>query len=391
MRPALVTICVVKYLKILHNEALMSPFFNLARKTTLNSELIHKYNQTAPRYTSYPTALKFRVVDDIESGKAMYMVGEDTGPFSLYFHLPFCKSLCWFCGCTKVISTDETLADKYINYLEKEIALVRPRIRSDRKVIQLHFGGGSPNFLTPRQIDRLSDLIHFNFNFEENAEMSVELDPRTLTEDKVKAFQRMGINRASIGVQDVNAKVQKAVHRIQPSAMNYETIQWLQDAGIKELNVDLIYGLPYQTPKTFAKTLDEAIAYDPDRFALFSYAHVPWSVPAQKILERSPSLHQMKKLRCSCSQWTNSRKPGIATSEWTILQNRMTHSHSLRRPRLYNVIFRDTACTTTPRSVVSEFLQSAKVAEIIARMSKISTATMRCLMRGTSLLNGDTY
>ncbi len=288
MRPALVTICVVKYLKILHNEALMSPFFNLARKTTLNSELIYKYNQPAPRYTSYPTALKFRVVDDIESGKAMYMVGEDTGPFSLYFHLPFCKSLCWFCGCTKVISTDETLADKYINYLEKEIALVRPRIRSDRKVIQLHFGGGSPNFLTPRQIDRLSDLIHFNFNFEENAEMSVELDPRTLTEDKVKAFQRMGINRASIGVQDVNAKVQKAVHRIQPSAMNYETIQWLQDAEINELNVDLIYGLPYQTPKTFAKTLDEAIAYDPDRFALFSYAHVPWSVPAQKILERSP-------------------------------------------------------------------------------------------------------
>lgn len=266
----------------------MSSFFNIARKTSINSELIHKYNQPTPRYTSYPTALKFCVVDDIESGRAMYMDAEDDGPFSLYFHLPFCKSLCWFCGCTKIISTDESLADKYIDYLGKEIALVRPSIQAGRKAIQLHFGGGSPNFLNSRQIDRLSDLIHSNFEFEADAEMSVELDPRTLTEEKVRSFRQMGINRASIGVQDVNAKVQKAVHRIQPTALNRETIRWLNDAGIKELNVDLIYGLPYQTPKTFAKTLDEAIAYDPDRFALFSYAHVPWSVPAQKILERSP-------------------------------------------------------------------------------------------------------
>lgn len=288
MRPALVSICVVNKSELYHNRCPMSPLFNIARKTSLNSELIHKYNQPAPRYTSYPTALKFCVVDDIESGKAMYMDAEDEGPFSLYFHLPFCRSLCWFCGCTKIISTDESLADKYIDYLEKEVALVRPSIQADRKAIQLHFGGGSPNFLTPKQIERLSDLIHSNFEFEADAEMSVELDPRTLTEEKVKSFQRMGINRASIGVQDVNAKVQKAVHRIQPTTMNYETIRWLNDAGIKELNVDLIYGLPYQTPKTFAKTLDEVIAYDPDRFALFSYAHVPWSVPAQKILEKSP-------------------------------------------------------------------------------------------------------
>jgi oxygen-independent coproporphyrinogen III oxidase len=266
----------------------MSPFYKTAPKPSLDSSLIGKYNNPVPRYTSYPTALKFCVIDDLESGRAMYMNAGEKGPLSLYFHLPFCHSLCWFCGCTKIISSNQACADRYIDYLEKEIALVRPTIAPGRKVIQLHFGGGSPNFLTPKQIDRLSDLIHGNFDFEEQAEMSVELDPRTLTLEKVQAFQRMGINRASIGVQDVNPKVQKAIHRIQPSETNRETIAWLKEAGIEELNVDLIYGLPYQSPKSFSRTLDEVLTYDPDRFALFSYAHIPSSIPSQRIIEKSP-------------------------------------------------------------------------------------------------------
>ena len=255
----------------------------------LNAELIGKYNRPAPRYTSYPTALKFRSVDDGFSRDALLADLEDAdGPLSLYFHLPYCRSLCWFCGCAKIISTQTELADRYLDYLEMEIALYRPLIGRGRFAVQLHFGGGTPNFLSVEQIDRLSDLIHGNFQFANDAEMSVELDPRTLSRAQVQAFRRMGINRASIGVQDVNPQVQKAIHRIQPSEANVKAIDWLREAGIGSLNIDLIYGLPYQTQSSFRETLEEVLRYDPDRLAVFSYAHVPWSKPAQKILEKAP-------------------------------------------------------------------------------------------------------
>ncbi len=254
----------------------------------LDAELIRKYNQPAPRYTSYPTALKFRSVDDAFSGEALLADLEDAdGPLSLYFHLPFCRSLCWFCGCAKVISTDTSLADRYLDLLEKEIALYRPLIRSGRKAAQLHFGGGTPNFLSVPQLDRLNAIIHDAFEFEAGAEMSVELDPRTLTREQVQAFRRMGINRASIGVQDVKREVQEAIHRVQPTEVNKKTVHWLREAGMGSLNVDLIYGLPFQTVDSFRETLEEVLTYEPDRLAVFSYAHVPWSKPAQKILERT--------------------------------------------------------------------------------------------------------
>lgn len=255
----------------------------------LDADLIRKYNQPAPRYTSYPTALKFRSVDDVFSGEALLADLEDAeGPLSLYFHLPFCRSLCWFCGCAKVISTNTGLADRYLDVLEKEIALYRPLIRGGRQAAQLHFGGGTPNFLSVAQIDRLGDMIHRNFEFSDGAEMSVEIDPRTLTREQVQAFRRLGINRASIGVQDVKLEVQEAVHRVQPTEVNRRTVDWLREAGMGSLNVDLIYGLPFQTQESFCETLEEVLTYDPERLAVFSYAHVPWSKPAQKILERSP-------------------------------------------------------------------------------------------------------
>ena len=255
----------------------------------LDGRLIGKYNQPAPRYTSYPTALRFRNVDDVFSSEALLADLEDgSGPLSLYFHLPFCRSLCWFCGCAKVITTKDEMADRYLDVLEKEIALYRSLIGRERQAVQLHFGGGSPNFLTEAQIDRLGSMIHRNFDFGDDAEMSVELDPRTLSREQVQAFRRMGINRASMGVQDVNPEVQKAVHRVQPGEMNERAIEWLREVGIDSLNIDLIYGLPHQTVASFRETLDEVLAYRPDRLAVFSYAHVPWSKPAQKILERSP-------------------------------------------------------------------------------------------------------
>lgn len=252
----------------------------------INESVILKYNQPAPRYTSYPTALKFCTIDDDASREAMCLDAADDTPLSLYVHLPFCRSLCWFCGCTKIISTNQSLADTYLDYLEKEIALVRPHLGEERNVVQIHFGGGTPNFLDPKQINRLGQALRNAFDVDENAEISVEIDPRTLTEDKVAAFRQLGVNRASIGVQDVNPEVQIAIHRIQSSDMNRQSIEWLRNAGIKQLNVDLIYGLPNQSVDSFSDTLEEVIGYDPDRFALFSYAHVPWSQPAQKILEK---------------------------------------------------------------------------------------------------------
>jgi oxygen-independent coproporphyrinogen-3 oxidase len=249
----------------------------------LDRSLIEKYNRPGPRYTSYPTALQF----DPEMPPEVLLLdsAQNDSPLSLYFHLPFCESLCWFCACAKEITKDQAKADIYLNFLEKEIvnfcAAVAPE---ERPVEQLHYGGGSPSFLSPDQLRRLTSIWRNHFAISPGAEISVEIDPRTLTEAKVEALADGGFRRASFGVQDVNPAVQEAVHRVQPAELNRRTLQWLRAAGFRSVNVDLIYGLPLQTVATFRETLEEVLAYDPDRLAIFSYAHVPWVAPAQKIL-----------------------------------------------------------------------------------------------------------
>lgn len=248
--------------------------------------LIEKYNRPGPRYTSYPTALQFSPVE-----KPLEWLAETVdpeAPLSLYFHLPFCESLCWFCACTTVITCNRDHADRYLDALEREMDLTLSHLGADRRsCIQLHFGGGSPSFLTPEQLDRLCLMIKSRFKFDPAAELSAELDPRTLSVEKVEVLARHGFNRASFGIQDVNPAVQKAVHRIQPDEMNRQCVDWVRGAGFAGLNVDLIYGLPHQTVESFRETLETAMSYGPDRLAVFSYAHVPWVAPAQKILERS--------------------------------------------------------------------------------------------------------
>lgn len=248
-------------------------------------DLVRKHNRPGPRYTSYPTALQFR--DDADSAGLVDAARRETGPLSLYFHLPFCESLCWFCGCNKVITTDSSRADIYLDALEKEMALFPSDGLRERPVVQVHFGGGTPNFLRPAQIARLGALLRKHFTVAEDAECSVELDPRPLTRDHVRAFHDIGMRRASFGIQDVNPDVQRAVHRVQPDECNERAFAWLREEGFESVNVDLIYGLPGQTASSFAETLRRVLAYDPDRFAVFSYAHVPWMVPSQKILERA--------------------------------------------------------------------------------------------------------
>jgi oxygen-independent coproporphyrinogen-3 oxidase len=249
-------------------------------------DLVKKYNVPGPRYTSYPPATQFdnEIAPDVfvEKIRANDRPERD---LSLYFHLPFCQTLCWFCGCTTVITTDQKKSGDYIKYLEREMDLMKPLIGPRRKAVQLHFGGGTPTFSLPDEIRRLGEMIRSRFVFAPDIEAGVEVDPRRLTRDHLVALREIGFNRTSMGVQDNEPVVQKAVHRIQPFEMTRQAVDWMRELGFQSLNIDLIYGLPYQTPKSFAKTLDEILSLKPDRFAVFNYAHVPWMKPAQKILK----------------------------------------------------------------------------------------------------------
>ncbi len=249
-------------------------------------DLIRKYNVPGPRYTSYPPATHF--TDEISQETFLEKIRENnrgTRDISLYFHLPFCYSLCWYCGCTTVITADQTKSGDYVQYLGREMDLARKLMNPARKVVQMHFGGGTPTFSLPDEIRRLGDMIHSRFTFAEDVEAGVEVDPRRLSREHLVALREVGFNRASMGVQDNDPVVQKAVHRIQPFEMTREVVEWMRELGFQSINIDLIYGLPHQTPTSFLKSLEETISLKPDRFAVFNYAHVPWMKPAQKILK----------------------------------------------------------------------------------------------------------
>jgi len=249
-------------------------------------ELIKKYNVPGPRYTSYPPATHFTQEISNEAFIERIRANNQTErDLSLYFHLPFCYSLCWYCGCTTVITSDQKKSGDYLKYLEREMDLMKPLLNPKRKVVQLHFGGGTPTFSQPDEIRRLGDMIHSRFTFAPDVEAGVETDPRRLSREHLVALREVGFNRTSMGVQDNDPTVQQAVHRIQPFEMTKQVVGWMREVGFESINIDLIYGLPYQTPTSFAKTLDETLSLKPDRFAVFNYAHVPWMKPAQKILK----------------------------------------------------------------------------------------------------------
>jgi len=249
-------------------------------------ELVKKYNVAGPRYTSYPPATKFtEALKWPELAEHILENNRTERDLSLYFHIPFCETLCWYCGCTTVITLNHKQGSRYLDYLEKEVARMSTLLNPRRKAVQLHWGGGSPTFLSPDEIRRLGDIIHRHFTFSDDLEAGVEIDPRRLTRDHIVALREVGFNRASLGVQDFNPVVQEAVHRIQPRELTEQVLSWVRELGFSSVNFDLIYGLPHQTVESFTRTLDEVLALQPDRLAVFSYAHVPWVKPAQKILE----------------------------------------------------------------------------------------------------------
>jgi oxygen-independent coproporphyrinogen III oxidase len=208
------------------------------------------------------------------------------GPLSLYVHLPFCQSRCWFCGCTNLITKRQSAADDYLDDLEREIALTMPLIDPGRRVTQFHLGGGTPTFLSAAQLTRLGRIFRSAFSFADYAEIAVEIDPRHLAPEQTEALRDFGARRASLGVQDTDPAVQVAIHRVQPPALNERAVTLLRNAGFNSINIDLIYGLPKQTVSTFARTIDDVLGLGPDRLSVFSYAHVPSLKPSQRIFDQ---------------------------------------------------------------------------------------------------------
>jgi oxygen-independent coproporphyrinogen-3 oxidase len=245
----------------------------------INLELIKKYDRPGPRYTSYPTAPQFN--NSFTSEKFLDEIirtnNENNPPdLSLYFHIPFCDTLCYFCGCNMIISRNRERIKEYTNHLKNEIDLLRTYLKNDRKVVQLHWGGGTPTHLNPDEITDLISYINNSFSFSNHAEEGCEIDPRGLTKEHLEALRHGGFNRISMGVQDFNEKVQKAVNRIQPEDMTRQVISWVRELKFNSMNLDLIYGLPFQSVESFEKTVDAIIDISPDRIAVFNYAHVPW-------------------------------------------------------------------------------------------------------------------
>ena len=253
---------------------------------SLNKEIIQKFDVPGPRYTSYPTAPEWK--DDFLQetyGEKLKAYGQTNKTLSVYIHIPFCQTLCRYCGCNVVIrKSDEKYGDEYLDYLEKEIDLVTNAIGRRMPIRQLHWGGGTPTFLTENQIKRLYQKIADSFNIESSAEVAIEIDPRTIDYSKMKTLRTLGFNRVSMGVQDFDQQVQKDVNRIQTYESVEELTQWCRDLQFDSLNFDLIYGLPFQNRAGFQKTVEQTIKLSPDRIALYSFAHVPWLKKHQRNL-----------------------------------------------------------------------------------------------------------
>ncbi|KLE02277.1 oxygen-independent coproporphyrinogen III oxidase [Aliarcobacter butzleri] len=236
-----------------------------------------KYSKPGPRYTSYPTAPEFSETFTQDDLKEFYKNQSDDRPLSLYIHMPFCRSACYFCGCNTIFTSKEDKKTRYIEYLKKELDILKNHLNTKRVVTQMHFGGGTPTFFSPSQLEVVITAIKEIFpNFSPDAEISCEVDPRYFTVEHMNVLKAGGCNRLSFGVQDLDEEVQKTIHRIQPFELTQNVIKIAREAGIHSINSDLIYGLPYQTRESFKKTLEQMITLNTDRFAVFNYAHVPW-------------------------------------------------------------------------------------------------------------------
>ncbi len=249
--------------------------------------LIERYDRPGPRYTSYPTAVEFNEQFNADAYRERLSAAatSQSAPLSLYVHVPFCEERCAYCGCAVIATRKPEVAATYLEYLAREIGMLASRLGGRRRVVQYHWGGGTPTYLTPVQITRLDGTIRRHFDIGSDAECAIEIDPRVTSREQITLLRRLGFNRLSMGVQDFNESVQQAIHRHQPEGETRDLYRFAREAGFESINVDLVYGLPRQTVGTFRRTLDSVVEMRPDRIAVYSYAHVPWLRPNQKAID----------------------------------------------------------------------------------------------------------
>ena len=279
---------------------------------SFNRALVEKYDRPGPRYTSYPTAPQFHqafAMDDYHRAAQASNQAAAPKALSLYIHIPFCKSLCYYCACNKIITQKTHRAVEYLNYLKREIAMQAALFDRTRTLRQLHLGGGTPTYLSREQLAELMDCLHLAFNLDDSDEheFSIEVDPRTISTEQIEHLRQLGFNRLSFGVQDFDPEVQAAVNRQQSEEQIYALVAAAREAKFKSVSVDLIYGLPLQTVASFDVTLSKIIALRPDRIAAYSYAHLPELVRAQRLIRREdmpPPERKMELLELTISRLT---------------------------------------------------------------------------------------
>ncbi|AUD78157.1 oxygen-independent coproporphyrinogen III oxidase [Kangiella profundi] len=269
----------------------------MPKSSIWNRELVEKYNIAGPRYTSYPTALQFNDDFGVEDFKKTLKTSNVGKPLSLYLHIPFCENICYYCACNKVITKDKSKADRYLVALVKEAEMIAPYVKG-RKVTQIHWGGGTPTFLSNEQIEGLVNKLRELFEFDDdNGEFSIEIDPRSVDNKTMASLAHAGFNRLSMGVQDFNPEVQKAVNRIQPEEDTRHLLLQARRHGFDSINIDLIYGLPHQTVDSFNETIDKIITMAPDRLSVFNYAHLPHRFKPQRRINAYDLPSPQEKLR----------------------------------------------------------------------------------------------
>ena len=281
----------------------------MQQSLVFDADLIRRYDKAGPRYTSYPTALQFQhsfTIADYQHAALATNAKTPPAPLSLYFHIPFCDTLCFYCGCNKVVTKNRSRAAPYLPQLHKEIALQGALFDRERMVDQLHWGGGTPTFISH---DEMRDLMaktreHFRLRDDDSGEYSIEVDPREADDATLAVLRELGFNRLSLGIQDFDPRVQKAVNRIQSEEQTLHVMSEARRLGFRSVSVDLIYGLPFQTPESFARTIDKVIAADPDRLSVFNYAHLPeLFMPQRRINEADlPSAAEKLKILKMCSE-----------------------------------------------------------------------------------------
>jgi oxygen-independent coproporphyrinogen III oxidase len=265
----------------------------------MTPELVRRMSAPVPRYTSYPTAPHFSPkVGAMEFGEGLRGLSPSQA-LSLYVHIPFCAQMCWYCGCnTKATRNAETI-ENYFQHLRTEILMVAALVPGDKPLAHIHWGGGSPNSLSADQIRRLAATLHSSFSIGPETEFAVEIDPRWLDDGQMAAFADSGVNRVSVGVQDFNPEVQAAINRVQSVEMTERAVQGMRAAGVRGINIDLVYGLPHQTEDSVANTIQEVIRLAPDRIALFGYAHLPSRAKHQTMIDETTLPGTMDRYRQS--------------------------------------------------------------------------------------------